>query len=217
MNNLYINNPLNRKAIKESLQEAYFKQLEADWRALLSAKPDNQTLISIYGRVEIVDLCRKKIRELSFDYAKAKTAYQKVINATRSKHFDAWSEEFCLLFLEHTFGKDITFFKKQIDRLSLLYLTATDRLPKPKNGITDAQIQQAREYPINQLYSGRLRKVGRRFTGLCPFHEERTPSFVIYDNNSFHCFGCQTHGNNAIDFLMKLENIEFKEAIGRFI
>ena len=47
----------------------------------------------------------------------------------------------------------------------------------------------------------------------CPFHEERSPSFVLYDDtNSFYCFGCQASGD-IIDLLMKLEGVKFKEAV----
>lgn len=37
----------------------------------------------------------------------------------------------------------------------------------------------------------------------CPFHNERTPSCMIYDNNSFKCYGCGEHGKGAISFLTK--------------
>lgn len=47
-----------------------------------------------------------------------------------------------------------------------------------------------------------LREVCGKKQTLCPFHEEKTPSFFIYPDNSYHCFGCGAHGN-AIDFLMK--------------
>lgn len=49
---------------------------------------------------------------------------------------------------------------------------------------------------------------------LCPFHEEKTPSFYIYPDNSFFCFGCRL-GGNAIDFVMKKFNCSFKEACKR--
>jgi DNA primase len=58
-----------------------------------------------------------------------------------------------------------------------------------------------------------LRKSGRVYRGCCPFHEDKTPSFAVYeDSNRFVCFGCGEKGD-AIDFIMKLRNFSFKEAL----
>lgn len=58
-----------------------------------------------------------------------------------------------------------------------------------------------------------LVKRGRNFWGRCPFHHEKTPSFsVTPDKGFFYCFGCQT-GGNVFNFLMKIENITFIEAV----
>ena len=58
-----------------------------------------------------------------------------------------------------------------------------------------------------------LKKKGREFMGLCPFHNEKTPSFTVNDQKGFyHCFGCQAHGD-IITFEMNQEGLDFKEAI----
>ena len=58
-----------------------------------------------------------------------------------------------------------------------------------------------------------LKKVGRNFRGLCPFHKEKTPSFTVSDDKQiFYCFGCGQAGN-AITFLMKINNISYPEAV----
>ncbi len=60
-----------------------------------------------------------------------------------------------------------------------------------------------------------LKKTGSSYTGLCPFHNEKTPSFSVSPQKGiFHCFGCG-EGGNAIGFLMKIENISFYEAVKR--
>lgn len=53
---------------------------------------------------------------------------------------------------------------------------------------------------------------GRKVMIRCPFHNERTPSFVIFPDNGFKCFGCGVHGQGAIDFVMKL-GYDFKQAV----
>ena len=59
----------------------------------------------------------------------------------------------------------------------------------------------------------RLRKVGGRYTGLCPFHDERTPSFSVSpDRGTYHCFGCGV-GGDAIRFVQELEGLDFVGAI----
>ena len=59
----------------------------------------------------------------------------------------------------------------------------------------------------------KLSKAGRNFKGLCPFHSEKSPSFMVSpDRQVFHCFGCGK-GGSAIDFLMELEHLEFSEAL----
>ena len=58
-----------------------------------------------------------------------------------------------------------------------------------------------------------LKRSGRNFLGLCPFHKEKTPSFSVSpDKQIFHCFGCGV-GGDVISFVCKLENIGYKEAI----
>jgi len=59
----------------------------------------------------------------------------------------------------------------------------------------------------------RLAKSGRNWKGLCPFHNEKSPSFYVYED-SFHCFGCGAHGD-AFAWLMRLEGLGFMEAVER--
>ena len=58
-----------------------------------------------------------------------------------------------------------------------------------------------------------LKRKGTTFTGLCPFHNEKTPSFTVYpENNSFYCFGCGV-GGNVITFIRRIENLEYADAV----
>jgi len=59
----------------------------------------------------------------------------------------------------------------------------------------------------------KLRKTGKNFVGLCPFHSEKNPSFTVsQEKQLFHCFGCG-EGGNVFAFIMKTENIGFAEAV----
>jgi DNA primase len=58
-----------------------------------------------------------------------------------------------------------------------------------------------------------LRRQGVRYTGLCPFHEERSPSFSVHaEEKLYHCFGCQV-GGDLFDFVCETENIDFPAAV----
>jgi DNA primase len=69
--------------------------------------------------------------------------------------------------------------------------------------------------PLPSLIGRRvkLEKAGRQWKGCCPFHNEKSPSFYIYDEH-FHCFGCGAHGD-AFAFVMRSEGGGFMEAVER--
>src|SRR5215218_7449495 len=58
-----------------------------------------------------------------------------------------------------------------------------------------------------------LKRRGKDFVGLCPFHQEKTPSFHVSQSKQFfHCYGCKA-GGNAIDFVIKRDRVEFIDAL----
>ena len=58
-----------------------------------------------------------------------------------------------------------------------------------------------------------LRRTGQRFSALCPFHDERSPSFSVnQDKQFYHCFGCKSSGN-AIKFIMEFDGLDFPAAV----
>lgn len=68
---------------------------------------------------------------------------------------------------------------------------------------------------VTEVVSGyvQLRRRGRTQTGLCPFHSEKTPSFVVYpETQSFYCFGCGV-GGDVITFIKKINNLDYVEAV----
>ena len=83
-------------------------------------------------------------------------------------------------------------------------------------GIVDEDIVRVREaadiVAIISEHVG-LKKSGRNFQGLCPFHAEKTPSFnVSPERGRYHCFGCDV-GGDAITFLREIEHLDFVAAV----
>lgn len=71
---------------------------------------------------------------------------------------------------------------------------------------------------IEDIVSGyvQLKRRGKNLVGLCPFHNEKTPSFTVYpENGSFYCFGCGA-GGEVVSFIRRAENLDFTEAV-RFL
>lgn len=84
------------------------------------------------------------------------------------------------------------------------------------NAITDEDKRLAKGVPITDFLVGRIRRSGKRVYTECPFHTEKTGSFVVYeDQNTYHCYGCGENGD-SISFIQKQQNLEFIEAI-RFL
>lgn len=83
-------------------------------------------------------------------------------------------------------------------------------------GIEDDDIRKVREATdIVKLITGytQLRKVGRRWSGLCPFHNEKSPSFSVNgEEGLYYCFGCQKKGD-AITFVREMEHLDFVGAV----
>jgi KaiC/GvpD/RAD55 family RecA-like ATPase len=70
------------------------------------------------------------------------------------------------------------------------------------------------QYPLEEIVSRevQLRRAGANKIGCCPFHPDRTPSFVVYQDQTYHCFGCGVHGD-VIDFVAGMKHVDTKAAI----
>lgn len=82
--------------------------------------------------------------------------------------------------------------------------------------LSDSFLQELRmKTDINDIISTyvSLKKRGNTYVGLCPFHNEKTPSFTVYpDTQSFYCFGCGA-GGDAVGFIKKIENLDYIDAV----
>nr|WP_320193584.1 CHC2 zinc finger domain-containing protein [uncultured Desulfobacter sp.] len=77
---------------------------------------------------------------------------------------------------------------------------------------TTAAIKNIDLVALVQAHGVNLKKSGTRYVDLCPFHDDKTPSFFVYPNNSFYCFGCGI-GGDAATFIMKMYGCSFPEAL----
>lgn len=84
-------------------------------------------------------------------------------------------------------------------------------VPGPRDRIERVKTAVPIEEVIGQYVA--IQKSGERFIGLCPFHEERRPSFTVFPSTrSFFCFGCSAHGD-VISFLQQVEHLTFTQAL----
>ena len=85
-------------------------------------------------------------------------------------------------------------------------------------GILDEDVARVRDQTDLAALVGEytaVKRVGRRFMALCPFHQEKTPSFSINPElNLWKCFGCDK-GGDPISFLREIEHLDFVEAVER--
>lgn len=101
--------------------------------------------------------------------------------------------------------------KKRLKTIS--YHLSVFREPDRKMEKDDVQAIKSR-LPMEDLVRAhgiKLNRIGNKWQGLCPFHKEKTPSFIVYPDG-FHCFGCQKSGDH-ISFIMEIDNCDFQEAL----
>ena len=120
-----------------------------------------------------------------------------------------WALELVHEYIDET----IKYYQSQVKRYGYYLTELNQKVRKATGQITEADIARGKEIPINTFYQGQLRKVGGRLLGLCPFHDEKTPSFTIwYAKNRWWCFG-ENRGGTVIDFIMLTRKCEFIDAV----
>jgi DNA primase len=81
------------------------------------------------------------------------------------------------------------------------------------SSVTDEIKQRVDVVEVISRYT-QLKRAGSIYKGLCPFHNERTPSFVVFPHSgTWHCFGACGTGGDVISFVMRKENLDFREAV----
>jgi hypothetical protein len=179
-------------------------------------------LLEVFGKEEVTSILESKLVEEQNNYNWLRTNYERKKDYFNFRALDKRTPITKVYFdlkgqlFDYEELPKLEIASKRLNRLAFQYLQATGGMPlRNDNFMDEMRLEQIRQTPIESLYEGTLRG-STKLQGLCPFHNERTPSFVIYtDTNSFHCFGCQKHGAGAVDYLMLNEGLDFKDAVRR--
>ena len=172
------------------------------------------------GELELMEIFpegKKMIRDKIKDWEKEKETLLKTESIPLFKKINATAkDEFSRLFWKKAYMA-LSGRRKQIlaNLTRLRRLKALTTKPKLRKGYESFNMDkaQAKEKPIQDLYAfQKLRRVGRRYIACCPFHNDKTPSFIIFPDNNFRCFGCGESGD-SITFMQKLRGYTFPEAV----
>lgn len=155
----------------------------------------------------------KKVYEQALKETKQKIEDLYADKTSFSRALTLWKDRWFLEYVHHWFDARLGHWNNVAKRYAwILKSLRSNRQADSTKNITDSDIDRAKQVPIEQLYGGTLRSVAGRLSGLCPFHTEKTPSFFIYKDNHYHCFGCGSHGD-AITFIRENKKIGFQEAV----
>lgn len=192
------------------MDDAYFMELEGGWRKSLPRLADKE-LLEVYPEAKAV--IPEKIAEWGQVRGASLGSIKKKLMLIKHRDLDDFSHWFWRRWVMVTDGAELLKAEGHIARLKRLLAVSEGR--KTKGGLlTEAQIRQARDVPIENLISQSLRRSGKALVGLCPLHNERSPSFYIYpDTNRWWCYGGCARGGDVINFVELLRNCSFREAV----
>lgn len=184
----------------------YYDKEDASYAEYCYEYPDEKELLEVFPEAqEIVPAKIKELTEQREEILENKVRpYLRAVNQLKDKFSrQYWKQAFALCQCG-----DLEAVEKNLKRLT--------RLKQVMNGTSGAWEEKKRagkEKPIVELYDfQKLRQVGRQHVALCPFHKEKTPSFHIFADNCFKCFGCGASGD-SFTFVQKLKGFDFKQAV----
>lgn len=185
--------------------------LEKAWKKSLSRYTSIE-LLSIFPNV--TEIISGKILELREHRENIVSIIKNKLMAITKQIQDESAKWFWREVVKSQEGNDLVMIDAHIKRLERLQNTQNGRKTKGiQSHITDEQIFQAKEIPIETLFDGTLVKCGKNLKGLCPFHDDKRPSFYVFPKtNTCWCFSCSA-GGDSIKFIQLTHNYSFKETI----
>jgi len=146
---------------------------------------------------EIVQFKKNRIDDLEEKIGRLTDEYSQIVSLKMPKIIRSW-------FISQTRLKEMILEVKKCES-DIRKIQITDSIHKGK--LTQQEIDRAKEYPFENLIELHKGKA------LCPFHEEKTPSFSINKKENYgHCFGCGK-GVDTIQFVMETRNMDFVQAV----
>lgn len=180
------------------------KGREFDWYS-------DQELLEIFP--EAKELIYTKIRELEKIIKKKESEISNCLDRIKEMDVDDFSKWFAREIVKMELMPELQKYDKE-----LFHLRRYERILKPNTKRVSnfhEKVEIAKNASIVEVairYTD-LKPYGNKFTGLCPLHEERRASFVVYpETNSFFCFGC-SKGGSVINLIMELHGVDFKDAV----
>lgn len=197
--------------IQPQQSESYLlwtQEIECGWRASNSRLKESEWLALF---PEVADIIPTKIEEWKDEIERLELSAQDFISEYCVRITDHLAKELITEWVIFETACKIITAKKHIARLSYTLPQAEQH-----NILSwESKIERARNATLIEFASAELHltKRGANFVALCPFHNERTPSFTIFPKtNTFKCFGCQESGD-VITYYMKSQDVEFTEAV----
>lgn len=161
--------------------------------------------IELFGE-DMIPICESKIKELyeKWDQIKfKKNQYNFLIEKTKQQGLNP---ELVYSFKVNDTAIDEEYIQKWIVYWYRVKKFAIKEPIFPDNQLTDVEIERARSFPYSELLGG-------KFKAPCPFHKEKSASFMVYKRENYgKCFGCQWYGS-TIDFVMQKEDMNFQDAV----
>ena len=182
----------------------YVRHIEECWRASLPRMSDIEWL-DIFP--EMKGCLRVVLEELEREEKYWDSAAKKKCSETKNTRYEnkAWVE--IAVYIKpriQKLQKDITRVRRQIAYLER---------GRDSGAVTQADIEMARSVPIESFLPGKIQRMGNVSKTNCPFHNDKSPSFVVYRNkNNAWCFGCN-QGGDAITIIRLLHKLTFIEAV----
>ena len=202
------------KINQDELEDArgYLAALEREWRTdTCRSLPSTEV-----GWLEVFPEAKETlpgvIRELELRADNSREEIRTALAAI-SRNSNETERSFLRAVLKHLNPavSELAFVSKRIRHLKVLTAPFPNKRVRAwKEAYASARNREMLE--VAEHYGIKLRKTGRTYSGLCPLHFERTPSFHIYPPSRFVCFGCGAKGG-VIDFVMSVESCTFKEAV----